>query len=218
MTSKLLITAAAVLALGACTEAQLANGNGDPNQRAKTGALIGGAIGGLVGASSDDDKLIKGVVGAGVGAAVGGVIGNQLDKQAAELRRDIPDERIRIENTGSELVVTMPQDLLFAVDSASVRSDLQSDLRALANNLRDYPDTTVNIIGHTDSTGSDSYNFSLSERRADAVSFVLQDAGVSRGRIRSFGEGETRPIASNETASGRARNRRVEIIIRPNAA
>ncbi len=151
-----------------------------------------------------------------IGASVGGVIGQQLDKQAQDLRRDIPNQDIQIENTGSELRVTMPQDLLFDIDSAFVRSDLQADLRALAGNLQDYPDTTVIITGHTDDTGSAGYNFDLSQRRASAVGNVLTDAGVGFDRVRTFGRGEDQPIASNATDEGRAQNRRVEIVIRPN--
>ncbi|RLJ51611.1 outer membrane protein OmpA-like peptidoglycan-associated protein [Litoreibacter meonggei] len=204
---------AATLAVSACTTDSVSQAN-----KSQTGAIIGGALGGLIGASSNDDKLLKGIVGAGIGAAAGGVIGHQLDKQAEDLRRDIPNENIDIVNTGEELRVTMPQDLLFAVNSSDLRYDLQADLRALAGNLRDYPDTTVNIVGHTDDTGSDGYNYELSERRAQAVAFTLEDAGVTPSRIRSYGQGETRPVASNVTEEGRAQNRRVDIVIRPNAA
>lgn len=205
--------AAAALAVSACTTDSISTAN-----KSQTGAIIGGAIGGLIGASSDDDKLLKGIVGAGIGAAAGGVIGHQLDKQAEDLRRDIGNDDVQIENTGDELRVTMPQDLLFAVDSANLRPDLRADLAALASNLQDYPDTTVNIAGHTDDTGSESYNYDLSERRAQSVAFALEDNGVSASRIRSYGQGEARPVASNVTEEGRAQNRRVEIIIRPNAA
>lgn len=209
------IAALAALALGAsaCTTDSISTAN-----KSQTGAVIGGAIGGLIGASSSDDKLLKGIVGAGIGAAAGGVIGHQLDKQAADLRRDLPNDRIGIENTGSELRVTMPQDLLFDVDSAYLRPDLKTDLQVMADNLRSYPDTTVTVIGHTDDTGSDTHNYDLSERRARAVAYTLEDAGVAPNRIRDFGEGETRPVASNTSEAGRAQNRRVEIIIRPNAA
>lgn len=205
--------AAAALAVSACTTDSISQAN-----KSQTGAVLGGAIGGLIGASSDDNKLLKGIVGAGIGAAAGGVIGNQLDKQAGDLRRDIGNEDVEIVNTGEELRVTMPQDLLFAVNRSDLRSDLRFDLVALADNLQDYPDTTVNIAGHTDDTGSESLNYDLSERRAQAVAFTLEDAGVSSSRIRSFGQGESRPVASNITEEGRAQNRRVEIVIRPNAA
>lgn len=205
--------AAAAFAVSACTTDSISQAN-----KSQTGAIIGGAVGGLIGASSDDNKLLKGIVGAGIGAAAGGVIGHQLDKQADDLRRDIPNEDIDIVNTGDELRVTMPQDLLFAVNSADLGGAMRSDLLALASNLQDYPDTTVNIVGHTDDTGSESFNYELSERRAQAVAFTLEDGGVAPSRIRSYGQGESRPVVSNITEEGRAQNRRVDIVIRPNAA
>ena len=208
------VASAAILSLTACSDTGLSTG---PTNKAQTGAVIGGVLGGLVGASSDDDKLLKGVVGAGIGAAAGGVIGNQLDKQAQDLRRDIPNQDIQIENTGSELLVTLPQDVLFDVDSAFLQPAIRQDHQALAQNLRQYPNSTIAITGHTDDTGSDAHNYELSERRADNVSFVLESAGVERARVRALGQGETRPVASNATEAGRAQNRRVEIVIRPNA-
>lgn len=206
---------AAALSLTACDTVDF--NRADVN-KSQTGALIGGVLGGLVGASSDDNKVLKGVVGAGIGAAAGGVIGHQLDKQAQDLRNDIPNEQIAIENTGSELKVTLPQALLFASDSATLDPALQNDLRALAGNLNSYPDSSVRIVGHTDDTGSDAHNFDLSERRAQAVSWVLEGAGVTSTRLISIGMGETQPVAANFTEEGKAQNRRVEIVIRPNAA
>ncbi|NNK78482.1 MAG: OmpA family protein [Litoreibacter sp.] len=213
MKIQIVIGAVAALSLSACVQNQYAGSNSN----AQTGAVIGGIAGGLLGASSSDNKLIKGVVGGAIGAAVGGAIGQQLDRQAEDLRRDIDNEDVGIVNTGSELRVTMPQDLLFDVDSTALRPVLRSDLIALAGNLNDYPDTTVMVIGHTDSTGSDDYNYDLSDRRAAVVSYELRTNGVAPGRIESFGRGESQPVASNESEYGRSQNRRVEIIIRPNA-
>lgn len=212
MKTPVMILGAFALVLSACA---VPDSNPD-NPRTQNGAVIGGIIGGLIGASSSDDKLIKGAVGAGIGAAVGGVIGQQLDRQAEDLRNDIGNDAVTIENTGTELRVTLPQDLLFDVDSANLRSDLQSDLLALASNLNQYPDSTVEITGHTDDTGSDAYNFDLSTRRAASVAGVLIDGGVLSNRLTTLGAGETRPIASNETDAGRAQNRRVSIRIIPN--
>jgi len=161
---------------------------------------------------------LKGVVGAGIGAAAGGVIGEQLDKQAQDLRRDVPNEDIAIENTGAELKVTLPQGLLFASDSAILTPTLENDLRAIASNLNAYPGSTVQVIGHTDDTGSDGYNLDLSERRANSVAWVLESSGVDRARMQPLGRGESQPVAANVTEEGKAQNRRVEIIIRPNAA
>lgn len=186
------------------------------NTRAQNGALIGAGIGAILGATheSGNDRLRNAALGAAVGAGAGAMIGHSLDKQAAELRGSMGNN-VRVVNTGNELVVTMPQDILFDTDSAAVRYDLRTDLRALANNLRDYPNSTVDVVGHTDNTGTAAYNQNLSSRRASAVAAVLKDAGVRPSRVRSFGRGEDQPVASNLSAEGRRQNRRVEIIIRP---
>jgi outer membrane protein OmpA-like peptidoglycan-associated protein len=204
---------AASLVLASCT---------DPNSgqlnRTQTGVAVGAALGGLFGLSRDGDAPAEAVLGAIVGGAIGGAIGNQLDKQAAELQRDLGASGATVVNTGDRLVVTMPQDILFAVDSTSVQPGLQSDLATLARSLNDYPNTTIDVIGHTDNTGAAGYNQNLSQRRAQAVTSILQSNGVSAGRLRSIGRGEDAPVASNLNESGRSQNRRVEIIIRPNTA
>lgn len=205
-----LAASAALILLGACAE--------PVGPRTQTGAATGAILGGLFGATRNgDDRLAKAAVGAAIGAAIGGGIGQQLDRQAGELRQDFGSDEIDVINTGSELIVRMPQDILFAVDSATIGSGLQSDLRVLANSLGRYPGSTVDIVGHTDNTGSSGYNFDLSTRRAQSVARVLVDAGVSSARLRTFGQGEDAPIASNLTPEGRAQNRRVDITIRPQA-
>jgi outer membrane protein OmpA-like peptidoglycan-associated protein len=224
MTIKVLtsVSLVSVLVLGACTDPAAFGGGGggtfaDGSNRTRDGAIIGGVIGAVTGAvvgDSDEERRRGAAIGAVVGAGAGAVVGNLLDKQAAELEQNL-DGRVGIVNTGNELIVTMPQDLLFAVDSASLRPDLQSDLRVLASSLNQYPNTTVEVIGHTDNTGEASYNQDLSQRRAQSVSGILLGAGVTPGRVRAYGRGEDAPIASNLTPDGRAQNRRVAIIIRP---
>jgi len=188
------------------------------NTRTQNGALIGAGIGALLGATkeSGSDRVKNAAIGAALGAGVGAIIGNQLDKQAAELRGSMGSD-VKIVNTGDRLIVTMPQDILFDTDSALVRSGLRSDLRTLAANLNSYPDTTIDVLGHTDSVGDADYNQNLSARRASAVASVLMNAGVHSSRVRSFGRGEDEPVATNYTAAGRQQNRRVEIVIRPNS-
>lgn len=186
------------------------------NTRTQNGALIGAGLGALLGATkeSGSDRFKNAAIGAAIGAGVGAIVGNQLDKQAAELRGSMGDE-VQIENTGDRLIVTMPQDILFETDSALVHGNLRNDLRTLASNLQKYPDTTIDVMGHTDNTGAADYNQNLSARRASAVASVLMDAGVRPARVRSFGRGEDEPVATNQTATGRQQNRRVEIVIRP---
>lgn len=204
----------AMLGLTACVEPT------DPNRQAKQGALIGAGLGAVTGrlAGGDDrgERNRATVAGAIVGAAAGAAIGNQLDKQEAELRQDL-GSNVGIRNTGDRLIVTMPQDILFATDSASLRGDLVSDIRAVANSLLDYPNTTAQVIGHTDNVGDASYNLDLSQRRAQSVAGVLVSQGVPAFRVQTFGRGEDQPVASNLTPEGRQQNRRVEIVILPNA-
>jgi len=205
-----LTAAAALTALTACDPATM---NGD--SRAKQGAIFGGLAGAAYGLSrGGDDALLKGAVGGVIGAAAGGAIGTTLDRQAGDLREDLGDD-VKVVNAGDRLIVTMPQDILFATDSATLTSSLQGDLRALAYNLQEYRDTTVDVVGHTDNVGTAAYNQSLSERRANAVANVLKANGVAANRVRAYGQGEDAPVASNLTPEGRAQNRRVEVIIRP---
>ncbi|MCV2875313.1 OmpA family protein [Rhodobacteraceae bacterium XHP0102] len=201
------------LALGGCVQSTAT----DPNaNRTRDGAIVGAMLGGFLGATRDGDNNRRdAVIGAAAGAAIGAGIGSMLDRQAADLRAQMENENILIQNTGDELIVTLPEGILFDTDSAAIRAMLQSDLRALAQNLQSYPDTTVDVIGHTDNTGSSGYNMDLSSRRASAVAGVLLEEGVAPWRVRSFGRGESEPVASNLTPEGRQQNRRVEIFIRP---
>jgi outer membrane protein OmpA-like peptidoglycan-associated protein len=208
---------AATLALAACAPADYSDPTRD---RTREGAISGALVGGIIGYArgDDDNRLASTILGAGVGAVAGGAIGSALDRQAAELRASLGNPDVGIVNTGSALVVTMPQDILFDVDSTAIRPALRTDLMTVARHLQLYPDSMVSVVGHTDSTGSALYNQTLSERRALAVMTVLRDGGVPSARLVATGRGEDEPIASNLTDAGRALNRRVEIVIRPNGA
>lgn len=207
------IIAIAGLGLTACVPA---NNGTEPNNTQS--GLIGGALAGAVlgAAISDDDRGRGALIGATAGALAGGTVGQILDRQARDLRTSLDSEEIMITNTGQQLIVTMPDGILFDVDSASIRADLQRDIRALARNLQQYPNSTVDVIGHTDNTGSAAYNQDLSSRRANAVAGILLEQGVAPVRVRSYGRGFSEPVASNATPQGRQQNRRVEVIIRPN--
>ena len=202
-----------VFGLAACT---------DPNAtgmtRTQQGALAGAAVGALYGATRDDDNNNQGrdaARAAIVGAAAGAIAGNILDRQAAALEQSISNPNVQIVNHGSYLQVIMPEGILFATDSAAVSGPAQNDLYAVARNLNQYPNSRVEVIGHTDSTGAAAYNQDLSQRRAQSVAGILTAAGVNSGRVVAVGRGESQPIASNDTVQGRAQNRRVEILIRP---
>lgn len=203
-----------VLALGACTDpAQLSTDGG--TNKTQQGALIGGLIGAGIGALTSSDSAKGAVIGGAAGAVAGGLVGNQLDQQEAELRAQLASDGISIQNTGDRLIVSLPHDITFDRDSFTVRPALRSDLGKVADNLLRYPDSSVQIIGHTDSDGEAAYNADLSRRRAGAVADVLQSNGVTFDRLQTAGRGEDQPIASNLTEEGKARNRRVEIIVIP---
>ncbi len=206
------LAAASLVGLAACQQ-PLPN---QTNNQTQQGALIGAGVGAVAGALTGDDseeRLENALIGAAVFGAAGAGIGAVLDRQEAELRAQLGAGTVT--NTGSQLVVTLPNDILFAVDSAGVSGQSQADLRAVAASLNRYPDSTVNVIGHADNSGEAAYNQDLSERRAQAVAQVLVASGVSAGRINAIGRGEDAPLASNQTPEGRAANRRVEIVITP---
>ncbi|HET6569060.1 MAG TPA: OmpA family protein [Rhodothermales bacterium] len=171
---------------------------------AGAGAVVGGVIGKATGSTA------KGaIIGAVVGGAAGAVIGQQMDKQAAELDQDL--EGADVERVGEGIEVTFDSAILFDFDSAQLSSTARTNLSDLGNSLQKYPNTDLVIVGHTDSVGSDSYNQSLSERRAQSAADYLLSQGVAPSRISTVGRGESEPVASNETAAGRAQNRRVVI-------
>lgn len=195
------------------------NGTATPaGENTQRGAGIGAAAGALLGAIVNDDNRAAGAItGAVVGGAIGAGVGYSLDRQEADLRAQLQDDRVTITNTGERLIVTFPQDITFASGSFDVRPELRPDLLSLSRNLQQYPESTVQIVGHTDSDGAADFNQTLSERRANAVADVLMNGGVPFQRIETFGRGEAQPIASNLTPEGKAQNRRVEIVILPNA-
>jgi len=214
MKTPLLLGVCGAIALSACTVDPNAYPN-DPNARAKSGAVMGALTGAVLGAAAADDNQTKGaLIGAGLGAIAGAAIGNDLDKQATELRSSL-SSGVGVTNYGDYLVVNMPQDLLFAVDSATLRPDLTRDIRTVASNLLRYPNSRIEVVGHTDNTGSSAYNQDLSQRRAVSVAEVLRQGGVPNARISAYGRGEDAPIATNLSPQGQSQNRRVEIIIRP---
>lgn len=217
----LMLASAGVFALGACAPQggdPYATGGGTGMNRAEQGAIAGAVVGGILGATRDKDKNGQGkdaIKGALVGAAIGGVGGAVLDQQQKALQQSLNNPNIRVVNNGKYLTVVMPESTLFATDSAAVGAQGQNDLYTIARNLNQYPNSTIQVIGHTDSTGSAAYNQDLSERRARSVAGILTAGGVSQGRVTTAGRGASNPVASNDSAAGRAQNRRVEILIVP---
>lgn len=212
----LIAVTSGALVLSACTDPASLDPSTNPNKNATSGSIAGAIVGAGVGAiAGGGDTLKNAALGAAAGAIVGAGVGSILDQQAADIRQSLANDGITVVNTGSQLVVTLPQDITFATGSAQVRPSLQSDLNKLAANFVKYENSNLQIIGHTDNVGEADYNQGLSEQRAGSVSAILINGGVAPNRIRVSGQGENAPIASNLTPEGRAQNRRVEIIVVP---
>lgn len=203
-----------MLATTACTT--------DPNTGQRTiskaaiggigGALGGYLLGDLVGGRHDRTEKI---LGAGIGAVAGAGIGAYMDGQERKLREETAGTGVDVIRDGDNLVLRMPSGITFAYNDAAVQPQFQPTLNNVASVLAQYPKTYIDVYGHTDSDGSDAYNQTLSERRADSVAGYLVSHGVQSARIATRGFGETQPIASNATEEGKAANRRVEIKIAP---
>lgn len=206
----------AILCVGAAALVACTNLDGSAN-RTGTGALIGAGVGTVAGNLIGGDSTSR-VIGGAVGTIVGGTIGAALDRQHRQLEEGLAGSGATVVNTGNQLVVTLPESITFDVDSAVVHADYVDEIAFVARSLRDNPNSTVRVIGHTDNTGSTAHNPALSERRAAAVAAILTGNGVQPGRVQTAGVGYNQPIASNDTPGGRAQNRRVEIVITPTDA
>ena len=177
---------------------------------AATGAGVGGAIGAIIGRQTGGTAR-GAIIGAVVGGAAGAVIGRRMDQQAQELERNLP--AAEVERVGEGIAVTFESGVLFPLNSADVLPAGRENLRQLATSLRNYPGTTVLIVGHTDSSGSDEHNMGLSYRRAESARSFLAAQGIDASRVRVEGRGESEPVADNSTPAGAQQNRRVEIAI-----
>ena len=211
--------AAMLIALLAVTPAfaDVATERDKTRKGAAIGGVAGAIVGGVLGNNRGSGNAKRGVaIGGVVGAATGAIVGAMMDKQERELRQIEGVDVTRVDN--DELKVTVKNEVLFDYNSTALRSASRSALQEMSEVFQRYNDTTIVVEGHADSTGSASYNQRLSERRADAVANYLQNLGVRGSRIDAVGFGESQPRATNNTASGRQRNRRVEINVRANAA
>ncbi|MBB2970403.1 OmpA family protein [Mesorhizobium sp. RMAD-H1] len=182
------------------------------------GAAIGaavGALGGLAVGGSSRAQRNAVLIGAGLGALGGGAIGNYMDRQEAELRAQLQGTGVSVTRNGDNIILNMPSNITFDTDQDAVKSQFYPTLNSVAIVLRKFNQSLVDIYGHTDSTGSASYNQQLSQRRAQSVATYLGSQGIDQRRFAVTGFGDTRPIASNDTEAGRAQNRRVEIQISP---
>jgi outer membrane protein OmpA-like peptidoglycan-associated protein len=177
---------------------------------AAIGAAGGAAAGALIGKAAG--STAKGaIIGAAAGGAAGAIIGRQMDQQAEELAKSLPNATV--ERVGEGILVTFESGILFDVDSDALRPAARQNLRNLADSLQKYSRTNVLLVGHTDATGSESYNQSLSQRRASTAASFLASQGLTRPRVETAGRGELEPVAANDSERGRQQNRRVEVAI-----
>ena len=207
----------AVFTAGCATYTGQTNDPNDPN-RTQRGALIGAGIGAVAGLLSGDDAVERrqrAMVGAGIGALAGGGIGAYQDRQEAELRRETAGTGIDVSRDGDVIKLNLPDGVTFDFAKYDLKPQFYPALNTIASTLKEYNQTIVEVSGHTDSVGSDAANQTLSERRANAVSSYLIGQGVQRERFEVVGMGERYPVASNDTDSGRALHRRVEIRLLP---
>jgi outer membrane protein OmpA-like peptidoglycan-associated protein len=215
---KKLLIAAAALSLAACTTLDPYSGTQKTSNATKGalgGALAGAVLGALTNTSDGEQAAKNAMIGAGIGALAGGGIGHYMDQQEAQLRAELEGTGVSVTRVGDSIVLNMPGNITFATDSSNINSQFYGVLNSVAIVLNKFEQTYVDIMGHTDSTGSSEYNQNLSQMRANSVAQYMASQRVLSQRLIVQGFGENRPIASNDTAAGRQENRRVEIEISP---
>jgi outer membrane protein OmpA-like peptidoglycan-associated protein len=211
---KVAVVAAAVFAVAGCETVNPYTQETQTSKAAK-GAGIGAAAGAVVGLLTKGDKLQNALIGAGVGALAGGGVGYYMDVQEKKLRDRMAGTGVTVTRMGDNITLNMPSNITFALNSADLNAQFFNALDGVSMVLKEYDKTVVEVAGHTDSSGSDQYNQSLSERRAQAVAGYLSSHGVKTQRLITIGAGEGHPVASNDTEQGRSANRRVELTIVP---
>jgi len=185
--------------------------------KSQKGAVIGTAVGGAVGAGvgSAAGKVVLGaIIGATVGGVAGAIIGNNMDKQAEEMRKNLPDAKVV--RVGEGIVIEFNNKILFGFDQSDLSAEARSNLGKLVDVLQKYPDTDIEVQGHTDNTGTAKYNLALSKRRASSVSDYLLGNGIGSSRVNMKAFGETEPKYSNGSTDGQDQNRRVDFLISAN--
>lgn len=183
--------------------------------RAQQGAIIGAVTGAVIGKNTGDEKDERAVKGAIIGGLAGAAIGSYMDQQEAALRQQLQGTGVEVQRQNDNIVLTMPDAITFDFGRADVKPQFYNVLNNLANTLNQFPETRIQIAGHTDNVGNDASNLRLSQQRANSVRDYLASVGVAPQRMQAVGYGETRPVADNSTEQGRAMNRRVEITLMP---
>ncbi|MEM7190912.1 MAG: OmpA family protein, partial [Pseudomonadota bacterium] len=207
MFKKTLIAATCCVALVGC-QSQTLQDNQNTAIGAGVGALAGAALGTLVGGDDRRNALI----GAGIGLLAGAAVGQYLDQQQRELESSLAGTGAEVERQGDQLLVTMPSQITFDTGKANIKPQFYGALNQVAATFNKYPESYIDVIGHTDSRGTVAYNQALSERRAASVSTYLSNQGVNPARMAAYGQGESAPVADNSTPQGQQANRRVELL------
>ena len=221
MRAKLFVTGvsiAALLGAAACTTTDPYSSTPRRNNTGTgviAGALGGALLGYLTNTSNSEEGRKNALIGAGIGALGGAAVGSYMDRQQRELEAELSGSGVGVARQGDNLVLRMPSDVTFASNQSSINARFYATLDDVAAVLDRYDQSLIDIVGHADSDGADDYNLNLSRQRASSVAQYLVQRNVLADRLYVNGEGESRPIASNATAEGKAQNRRVEITIRP---
>lgn len=213
---RLALIASSMLIIAGCTTSDPYTGEKKTNNTTK-GAAIGAITGALIGAATSSKKdREKGILtGVTAGAAIGGGAGYYMDRQEAVLRQRLQSSGVQVQRDGDNLNLIMPGNITFNTGQYGIKSQFQPVLSSVVEVLNEFKDTSITISGHTDSQGSSSFNQTLSEDRATSVKSYIVQQGVASGRVHSLGYGKRRPIASNDSPSGRQANRRVELKLEP---
>lgn len=174
------------------------------------GAIAGGTLGAIIGKKAGN-TAVGAIIGGAIGGTAGAYIGRKMDRQAEEIKQTVPNAEVIREGEG--IIVKFDSGILFDVDRSELKSAAKTNIQNLATSMKNNPETNILIVGHTDATGSDAYNYTLSDRRAGSVKSYAAAQGISSSRLTTQGRGETEPIADNSTEPGRSKNRRVEVVI-----
>lgn len=218
MKSSIVVAGIAALSLSACTTMNAYTGDQQLSSTAggaMIGAGTGAVVGALAGAATGNDPRIAALIGAGLGGLTGAAVGHYMDQQEAELRAQLQSTGVSVTRVGNQIILNMPSNITFDTDSSTVKPDFNQTLVSVGLVLKKFNKTIVDVYGHTDNTGSEAHNQDLSQRRAVSVATILANQGIDQRRFYIEGKGESDPIASNATETGRSQNRRVEIQISP---
>ncbi len=213
LTKMILLPICAAAVLAGCTTQNAYTGDSKVNRKTTYGG-VGAVLCGAIGATKDSKTALKAAAGCGL---IGLGVGAYMDQQEAKLRRELVNSGVQVVREGQNIRLVMPNNITFAVNQATLNTSIYATLNSVVKVLNEFNETNLQVAGHTDSSGAASYNQTLSVSRATSVADYLRSRNIPASRLFVVGYGEDRPIASNSSASGRAENRRVELLIEPNA-